>query len=38
MREAASSPADELNKLAELHEKGTISDEEFAKMKAKLVG
>ncbi len=35
---AGSSAADELAKLADLHAKGTISDEEFAKMKAKLVG
>ena len=38
IRETASSPVDELHKLAELHDKGTISDEEFEKMKAKLVG
>ncbi len=38
IRETASSPVDELHKLSELHDKGTISDEEFAKMKAKLVG
>jgi hypothetical protein len=35
---AGSSPADELHKLSELHDKGTISDEEFAKLKAKVVG
>jgi hypothetical protein len=35
---AGTSPADELHKLSELHDKGTISDEEFAKMKAKVVG
>ena len=35
---ATSSPADELSKLADLHAKGTISDEEFARMKGKLVG
>ena len=35
---AASSPADELQKLADLHAKGTISDDEFERMKAKLVG
>jgi uncharacterized membrane protein len=35
---ATTSPADELNKLSELHAKGTISDEEFARMKAKVVG
>jgi hypothetical protein len=38
VREAASSPVDELHKLSELHDKGTISDAEFEKMKAKLVG
>jgi hypothetical protein len=38
VREAASSPVDELHKLAELKDKGTISDEEFEKMKAKLFG
>jgi hypothetical protein len=32
------SPADELHKLSELKEKGAISDDEFAKMKAKIVG
>ena len=36
-REAASSPADELSKLADLREKGTITDEEFERMKARLV-
>ena len=35
---AGSSPADELSKLADLHAKGTISDDEFEKMKAKVVG
>ena len=35
---ASSSPVDELQKLSELHEKGSITDEEFEKMKAKLVG
>lgn len=35
---AGSSPADELHKLAELHERGTLSDEEFERMKAKVVG
>ena len=34
---ASSSPVDELQKLSELHEKGSITDEEFEKMKAKLV-
>jgi ABC-type transport system involved in cytochrome bd biosynthesis fused ATPase/permease subunit len=37
IRETAASPADELTKLAELRDKGTISDEEFERMKAKLV-
>jgi hypothetical protein len=35
---AGTSPADELHKLAELHAKGTISDAEFEKLKAKVVG
>ena len=35
---ATTSPADELQKLADLHGKGTISDEEFERMKAKLIG
>jgi hypothetical protein len=35
---AGASPADELHKLSELKEKGAISDDEFAKMKAKIVG
>ena len=34
---AHTSPADELHKLTELKEKGAITDEEFAKMKAKIV-
>ena len=34
---AGSSTADELAKLADLHAKGTLSDEECARMKAKLV-
>jgi hypothetical protein len=38
IRETATSPVDELHKLAELHDKGTISGEEFERMKAKLVG
>ena len=39
IREAAasSSPADELAKLSELKDKGTISEAEFEKMKAKLL-
>jgi Short C-terminal domain/Phospholipase_D-nuclease N-terminal len=35
---AGTSAADELSKLADLHAKGTISDDEFARLKAKLVG
>ncbi len=35
---AGTSPADELHKLSELKEKGTISDEEFERLKAKLIG
>jgi len=35
---AGGSPADELAKLAKLHEKGKISDEDFAKAKAKIIG
>jgi hypothetical protein len=39
IRETASaSPADELSKLADLHEKGKLSDDEFAKLKAKVTG
>jgi hypothetical protein len=38
IRETAASPADELAKLSELHSKGTISDEEYEKLKAKVVG
>ena len=34
---AQSSPADELHKLNDLKEKGAISDDEFEKMKAKIV-
>jgi hypothetical protein len=34
---AGPSPADELAKLADLKAKGTISDEEFDRMKAKLI-
>jgi uncharacterized protein DUF4429/putative oligomerization/nucleic acid binding protein len=33
-----SSTADELKKLAELHDAGVLSDEEFAQQKAKLLG
>lgn len=40
VRETAggSSDVDELARLAELHDKGKLSDEEFAAMKAKLLG
>ena len=34
----AGSPADELAKLAELKDKGLVTDEEFATMKAKILG
>ena len=35
---AGSSPVDELHKLSELKDKGAITDAEFDRMKAKLVG
>lgn len=35
---AGSSPADELSKLSDLKEKGTLSDAEFERAKAKLLG
>ena len=35
---AATSPVDELHKLSELKDKGAITDAEYDKMKAKLVG
>ena len=39
VRETAStSPVDELHKLADLKDRGAISDAEYEKMKAKLVG
>ena len=38
VRETAGSSVDELHKLSELRDKGTISDEEFARMKARIVG
>jgi hypothetical protein len=34
----AASPADQLGKLADLHERGALTDEEFAAQKAKLLG
>jgi hypothetical protein len=37
IRDAASSPADELTKLADLRDRGTITDEEFERMKARVV-
>ena len=37
VRETAASPAEELHKLSELHDKGVLSDEEFASMKAKVL-
>jgi hypothetical protein len=36
--QAQTSPADELHKLNELKEKGALSDEEFERAKAKLLG
>jgi len=35
---AGTTPVDELHKLNDLKEKGAISDEEFERMKAKLIG
>jgi hypothetical protein len=35
---AAPDPTEQLTKLADLHEKGVLSDEEFASQKAKLLG
>jgi hypothetical protein len=35
VQQAASSPADDLAKLEDLHTRGVLSDEEFAKAKAK---
>ena len=32
------SPADELQRLAELHDQGILTDEEFAQAKAKVLG
>lgn len=37
IRDVASSPADELAKLSELRDKGVLSEEEFQRLKAKLV-
>nr|WP_201447140.1 SHOCT domain-containing protein [Conexibacter woesei] len=38
IRDVAPSPADELTKLSELRDKGALSDEEFQRLKAKIVG
>lgn len=38
IRDVAASPADELAKLADLHARGSISDDEFQKLKARVVG
>jgi Short C-terminal domain len=35
---AAPDPADQLSKLADLHEKGVLTDDEFAAQKAKILG
>ena len=35
---AAADPIEQLKELAELHEKGVLTDEEFAAQKAKLLG
>jgi hypothetical protein len=37
IRDTTASPADELAKLADLRDKGTITDEEFDRMKARLL-
>ncbi len=37
IRTVATSPADELTKLSDLHAKGVLSDEEFAQLKAKVL-
>jgi hypothetical protein len=38
IRETAASPADELHKLTDLRDRGTITDEEFERLKARIVG
>jgi hypothetical protein len=35
---AAADPAEQLTKLADLHERGALTDEEFAEQKAKILG
>jgi membrane protease subunit (stomatin/prohibitin family) len=35
---AAPDPTDKLTKLADLHDRGVLSDEEFATQKAKILG
>jgi hypothetical protein len=37
IRDVAASPADELVKLSELHARGVLSDDEFQRLKAKIV-
>jgi Short C-terminal domain len=37
-QDASSSMVDQLNKLAELHQQGVLTDDEFAAAKAKLLG
>jgi hypothetical protein len=36
--QAAADPAEQLGKLADLHERGVLTDEEFAAQKAKVLG
>jgi hypothetical protein len=38
IRETATSPADDLHKLSELKDRGVLSDEEFDRAKAKVLG
>jgi Short C-terminal domain len=38
VREAASSPADDLVKLADLRDRGVLSEDEFQRAKAKALG
>lgn len=37
IRDVAASPADELTKLSDLHARGVLSDDEFQKLKAKVL-